>query len=370
MKDKPNSRNPELTQVAYLSQVLQLNPLWQSGEIVALRNRFRGVALAENALAVEEQSDPTEARAELLQQLQTLRQTFWSEPLSDLQKTLNSLKTAPFADLEAIRQRLLVVAAARPKFAPLTENRKFDSQSFQMIREILVQPPREGNAVKVEFQNKLVRGDRFRKSKKMLELLRAELPDVYELEAAWFELIRTSKHQRWTAGRELMSSSSSGSSDLTGWVSNWGGYAAFVVVFAVIRGLIEFSDGGIVRKPSPPPTYVAPIASAPALRIDPPVLPPSSITQALEEAQRKGVKGGSAPGSLPAAIDHFPPPSVPMPPVPGSSMTAPRPTPMTQEQINRRVQELIERRMKKIQRLNGPPSVAPPDVGEPSPKVP
>ena len=168
MKDKPNSRNPELTQVAYLSQVLQLNPLWQSGEIVALRNRFRGVALAENALAVEEQSDPTEARAELLQQLQRLRQTFWSEPLSDLQKTLNSLKTAPFADLEAIRQRLLVVAAARPKFAPLTENRKFDSQSFQMIREILVQPPREGNAVRVGFQNKRVGGARFERPRKSL----------------------------------------------------------------------------------------------------------------------------------------------------------------------------------------------------------
>lgn len=290
----------------YLRKVLQLNPLQRAEEILALRNRFRGICspAAERAAA---ERDPRELRQQAQDGLQQVREHFWKEKLSTLQQTLDALPLKDFPDLRKAGQRLKVMAQHRQDFPALAEEPGFDPNLFGRLKQILVLPPRDAGPLKEAVQESFAEPRARKQALKMLALLERELPPVYKLEADWFDLLRSASAARW-ARRPLEPGSSGGTSPLR---YLW---ALVPVAFAVLMAVVA-PDSRSARNRQEPGTLVPAFAQprptdAPST-IQPP-LPSESMQRALELIRkRQAERRGEHPAGPPENPLPFAPPQPP-----------------------------------------------------------
>jgi hypothetical protein len=192
-----NSPTPrtDAERIAYLRTVLQMNPLQRAEEILALRNRYRRIKTptASNVTEV----DTRELRQQAIDGLQQVREQFWKERLTVLQQTLDALPLKPFPDLRKAAQRLKVLASHRQDFPGLAESPGFDPDLFSQLKQILVISPRDAGPLKEAVQESFADPNSRKRALKMLAFLERELPDVYQLEEDWFELLRRERASRW-----------------------------------------------------------------------------------------------------------------------------------------------------------------------------
>ncbi|WLD15345.1 hypothetical protein [Planctellipticum variicoloris] len=196
---------------AYLRTVLQMNPLQRAEEILALRNRYRRIKTPTARTVTE--VDARELRQQAVDGLQQVREQFWKERLTVLQQTLDALPLKQFPDLRKAAQRLKVLASHRQDFPGLAEVPRFDPDLFSRLKQILVVSPRDAGPLKEAVQDSFAEAGARKRALKMLALLERELPEIYQLEEDWFDLLRRERASRWVR-RPLEQGQTSGTSPL------------------------------------------------------------------------------------------------------------------------------------------------------------
>ncbi|MCA9059931.1 MAG: hypothetical protein KDA85_15595 [Planctomycetaceae bacterium] len=187
---------PHERTVRYLKAALRQNPVFESARILNLRDRYLGNARTGTTAPIEK-PDLTELRAEIEQQIQQLRATFWSTDLTELRSQLSSVPVSSFPDLQHAVRRLQVVAAHRHLFPQLAEIGAASPDVFRAFREILVAPPFEAAAAR---QRALFRMNEFNTARSLVKAIRKVMPEVYQLEADWLGTVK--KQQRMVAADE------------------------------------------------------------------------------------------------------------------------------------------------------------------------
>jgi hypothetical protein len=182
----------------------------------------------------------SQQRQQLLQRLEQVRAAFWTAPLATLRSSLQNLETRAgqsFPDIEAAARRLSVVAAHRDQFPRLIGHKSFDDDFLNAMKEVLIAAPSQSAVVRertlANFGNNKIR----RRGKKMIRLIQAELPAVYQLEAAWMKSLVAQTSKRVPANTahdhsEMQFTSSSG-----GGIPWW----VYVLVVTLIRILVSAS---------------------------------------------------------------------------------------------------------------------------------
>ena len=220
----------------YLALALSLNPHQEADRIIATRNRFLRIAV-ETHKASGTHDDLLLRREKLTEQLRVIRERFWKMDLTKLRRRLDSIPFGGFPDLQQAARRIQVVASERHLFGQLTQMAGFEPDFFSDFRKILVSSPRDAAAIRDDVYSSIRGPARLKAYKKMVKLIRSELPDCYELESEWLssiQRIRKVKTRQSASGGESVSFSGEGLG-CTAWI------VGFAILRVVIR-LISISD--------------------------------------------------------------------------------------------------------------------------------
>ena len=179
---------------AYLTRTLQMNPLYEGKEIIALRGRALGLK-RQQAPSVSK-PDTGERRASALRKLEEVRRASWTASPDSLLSSLRSLDVDDLPDLRTAARRLEVLARNRPLIPPLTANKAFDGQFFDALKDILAGSPRETAVIREQVVASFRSGKLHKRGRRMVKLIQRELPEIYALEADWFDSLMRQKQVR------------------------------------------------------------------------------------------------------------------------------------------------------------------------------
>lgn len=219
--------------IDYMVQLLQMNPVHEGAAIIAVRNDALGLtkkAPPQPAVPVDVQK---EDRRKLLDQLEALRRQFWTMPLDALNQQLSALDGQGFADLEAAVKRLRIVAAHRAKFPALAQHADFSGEIFSSLKEILTRSPRDTAVLREQVLAKFRNRSHRKSGRKMIALLKRELPAIYALEADWFDTLDRQKVQ--TSGIHLVGQRR----DNTAPAGNGTNFGSYWWVIVLISGMVR-----------------------------------------------------------------------------------------------------------------------------------
>jgi len=184
----PTKPRTDAQRVAYLQRVLVLNPIQQSDLIHSLRRRFHGLAEAAPQPR-ESRQDLQELRRETARKIDAVRTRFWTVELDKLHRVLGGLPLEQFPDLRLAAERLQVVADHRQDFPALSEKKLFDPEFFADVRRVIVMAPRDAIAERERVTQRIRQSGRVWRAQKMIRLIARHLPEIYDLESDWFEII-------------------------------------------------------------------------------------------------------------------------------------------------------------------------------------
>jgi len=221
--------------IDYMVRLLQMNPIQEGDEIISARSKALGLAKrGESAAAAAAAEAPQVDRRKVLEALEAVRSQFWTMPIDELNRQLAALDSQGFSDLEAAIGRLRVVAAHRALFPALAGKPGFDGEFFSALKEVLIRSPRDTAVLREKVLSSFRNRARRKGGRKMVALLKAEVPAIYELEADWFDTLYRQK------AHLVGSSRGSGLSvSATGFAKFW-----WVILFgmAAVRGCVTMSD--------------------------------------------------------------------------------------------------------------------------------
>ncbi len=185
---------------AYVSEVLALDPAVDLERIIALRRRFlegaRGPALSERrrATGTVETEESVRERADRI--LTGIREGFWNADRAQTQARLIALDLEELPDLARYRDRLLLVTELREDADELLEHPEVDESFASALRAILVAPERIAVQLRQRYIQSSTRGSAISTNKRALRAVRAEYPELHELEKPWFKKISSAKKDR------------------------------------------------------------------------------------------------------------------------------------------------------------------------------
>lgn len=260
--------------IDYMVQLLQMNPVHEGAAIIAVRSEALGLtkkAVPQPAPTVDDQK---EDRRKLLDQLEALRKQFWTMPLDALNQQLGALNGQGFADLEAAVKRLRIVAAHRARFPALAQHADFSGEIFSSLKEILTRSPRDTAVLREQVLSKFRNRSHRKSGRKMIALLKRELPAIYALEADWFDTLDRQKVQ--TSKVRLVGQDHNNAAPV-GNGTNFGSYWwVIVLISGLVRACTSTMDhhgSGSGSRNRPSYNY-----SAPNVReYQPPAVPPRLV---------------------------------------------------------------------------------------------
>lgn len=179
--------------VEYMTRLLQMNPVDQGDEIICARSTALGLANKADAARIEAAAEPRVERRKLIEQLDAIRRDFWTMPIATLRSQLSALNGQGFADLEVAVARLRVVAAHRSEFPKLAGQRYFDGEFFSSFKEVLTKSSRDTAVLKEQVLSSFRNRSRRKSGRRMVQLLKKELPAIYQLEADWMNALYRQK---------------------------------------------------------------------------------------------------------------------------------------------------------------------------------
>ncbi len=183
---------------AYLASALQMDPMNESHQIVALRSQVFGLHEEGNVSTAE--LDEENHRAAALEKLQAIRGNLWTEPLESLTAQLDELNTQEFPELREPVHRIRLVLRNREKILNLDVPDRFAEDFMRHLKDLLAASPRDSAVLReqllVAFRNRKNR----KQGKPFVERLRRELPEVYTLEKTFLEDLSTQRARRTVNG--------------------------------------------------------------------------------------------------------------------------------------------------------------------------
>ncbi len=176
----------EAERLRYLAEVLEMNPVVKAEEMLQRRRAFHGLAGAAEVVVPR----PAEVRQqrEVTQGLiDQLRESFWSMKPGELKRAFAAIDASPFPDLQLAVDRLQTLARHRPALAKLSLHPHFNGELFSVLKRVLVLPSRAAEGARQKLLKELSAGKERKIFQAMIRLLKTELPELYELERAWFD---------------------------------------------------------------------------------------------------------------------------------------------------------------------------------------
>jgi hypothetical protein len=173
--------------IAYVIQAVQLDPTRHSDTILAARTEALGLqATAPETASVDAQENrrlPQQATTALNQ----IRQNFWKITKSEADAELDRIAAFGFKELDAPLARLRMIACHRQSFHDLAAVTKAPPSFVDMLQDVFVLAPRDSadlkESIRLAFHRPLWR----RAPRRLVTTLKADLPEMYELEARWFD---------------------------------------------------------------------------------------------------------------------------------------------------------------------------------------
>lgn len=313
----------------YLASVLPLNPIFQAEEILAARNRFLG---RKESPTESETWQLQEQRETLHAQINTLRERFWTNPPKELREALEGLAVEPFPDLKLASDRLRAALRVRAEFPKLAQHPKCEQELFEKLKEVAVASPRDAGRTKQAFFLRTSANLKlYRRCVAMIQVLRKEFPEVFDLEADWLRQIEQTKP---IAGQTV---SEKESAERAGSAVKGFSWAAVFIAISILGRVFTASQRTFNSPPSP---------SAPAQTFSP-------DDQAKIQKILQGVQRSQSPPVTP--------------PVNNPSLAPPTTMPSTNDDVRKRLdairqdaRERLERQRNRTQIPNLPPGIPQP----------
>jgi hypothetical protein len=173
--------------IVYVIQALQLDPTRHSDSILAARTEALGLQDTAPETASVDAQENRRLRQQAIAALNQLRQSFWKLTQSEAVAELNRIAAFGFKELDAPLARLRVIACHRQSFHDLAAVTNAPPTFVGMLEDVFVLASRDAadlkESIRLAFRRLLWR----RAPRRLVVLLKADLPELYGLEARWFD---------------------------------------------------------------------------------------------------------------------------------------------------------------------------------------
>ena len=174
----------------YLSQILQMNPLEQPAEILNRRKLFLQPQ-SDSRLHDSMNSSYEERRAQILEQMNSLRKHFWSFKTSVIEQRLNEIDIADFPELTFAIGRLKKIAALRESFSQLQHRCENCEEFYTQFSTLVISSPAEAERLRsVTFSPSAANTfdfelPRLEDHRELARIVQQEFPELHALEKDW-----------------------------------------------------------------------------------------------------------------------------------------------------------------------------------------
>lgn len=186
----------------YVRQLLQMNPLEQSTEIIAKRRDF---LLPQDRVShiVNEHDSFDERKEQVIKNINALRKCLWSLDSKALSQQIEAINVSEFPDLVISVTRLKAIADCRDSFRRLQKHPDCVTQFFNLFCDLVVASPQKASRLRADYFNvarKRVIEPRFRilkEHRRIALIIQREFPELYMLEKPWFNQILANQYSRY-----------------------------------------------------------------------------------------------------------------------------------------------------------------------------
>lgn len=158
-------------------------------KLMALRAKFLGLKHVASDTSGDDHAEAMKRREQAEKQLRVLRRSFWTMDLNELGGRLKGIDCSGFPDLNDAVNKLRRTAKHRKLFPQLVQHEGFHSDLFQAFKQVVILSPKEAAPIKEKIVLKARRSNKLKKFRLMIAAVRADFPELYQLEADWFDLI-------------------------------------------------------------------------------------------------------------------------------------------------------------------------------------
>ena len=223
---QPNS-NPDKDR-EYLTQVLAMNPVYQSDEILKLRNQFLGV-ISKEQQAFTDRVQKQELRQKATDGLKRVRAQMWKQSPENLSVMIQAIDVSQLPDMRGAVERLKTVVRHHADFQALSQHPLQHINMTNTLKRAVMLPPKEAGSLKESYLRKIVEQPDLKQIQKMVAMMETQFPAVYALESDWLgEISRLSRRKK-----RIISSGDSAESYQTG-IPGWIIWIGFVILIRII----------------------------------------------------------------------------------------------------------------------------------------
>ena len=217
----------------YLARVLAMNPVHQSGQILAMRNQMLGIR-SKDSLQLAAGSKLERLRVKARQQIENIREQMWRLHPQQLADMLNRIDVSQLPELKSAVDRLRVVISNHHHIRGLARHPKQHINLTNTFRRVVMLPPRDSGSVKEAYLRQIVESQDLPKIKSMAAMLKSEYPQLFALESDWLESIQSLRaRQSYSSGH---AGAKEGYDQSIPWWLIW---IAFVILFRIVSAVVR-----------------------------------------------------------------------------------------------------------------------------------
>jgi hypothetical protein len=190
MNEKNKSTPTNAKAIAYLTEVLRMNPVNSGPEIVSRRADFLNIR---KQVALEDPQAKQLRRQRTRQQIDSLREQFWSITPEQLRAQVDAIRVRDFPEMQSAVDRLRLVSAFRTEFERLALHPLTQKHLFFHFKRIMMLPPREAGSVKEAFLRNVADRGSVKEIKAMVKMMKKEFPELYRAESGWLNAVAKTK---------------------------------------------------------------------------------------------------------------------------------------------------------------------------------
>lgn len=193
----------------YLSRLLQMNPLGQTGEILARRQHFLNPESSARPFLDDQDLHFVDRKQQVRRQLASIRNNFWQLDARVLLKQLAELDVDEFPDLGFAVSRLQQVAKLKSSFQVLQHHHACFGEFYNQFTRLVIAAPDEAeqlrtlNQEEADFELADLDLHTTRDYRRIAEVIQKEFPELYELEKYWLNLVAVSGKEKSSINRTV-----------------------------------------------------------------------------------------------------------------------------------------------------------------------
>jgi hypothetical protein len=182
----------------YVLRALQLNPIHQAEAILSLRREYFAYAAAVTTPA--DSVSIREVRMQIVEEIETLREEFWTLSQKDVEGAAARIATERFPDLHPAAERLRVAARLRPALLKLEQHPLFQTEFYADLQTVLIGSPAAAREARTRVDQRW-RGTYHRTAvRRMVRYLKHKTPEIIDLEPEWFATLMGQRTPQQIAG--------------------------------------------------------------------------------------------------------------------------------------------------------------------------